>query len=286
MGKKRDWLSAVLVVGALAGCSGSSNDQGTSVASVGFFRDTQSCGTFTTPVQSVEIPLGVVFGEGFQQGPGSSFSTDTPDVPPIGVATGLSSSVFVPLGLVNSIAGQTFQVDRLLLSYFIPGASEQAPMTNVPVSLLLGPGPTTATGGGATGAVTIPRPPSSLPPGLQGLCNSGLAVTTVLPDSILSWMFFNQAKLPPLPFQAEVTVVATGVTSSGNRIEANPVTLTVRFVNETPVVVDDPDSGDAALIDGSSETVSEGAVVEDDSSSLEGLESVLPDPTPATSEGL
>jgi hypothetical protein len=98
-------------------------------------------------------------------------------------------------------------------------------------------------------------------------------------------MYFNQAKLPPLPFQAEVTVVATGITSSGDRLEANPVTLMVRFVNETPIVVDDPGSGDAALTERTSESASEGAV-DDGLSSLEGLESALPDPTPASSEGL
>ena len=146
------------------------------------------------------------------------------------------------IGIQNNLYGQAYRGERLLLEYYVPGASVQPPSTTVPIYLVAGPAESASqvnTGGGS-GATTIDpglRKPlfTSLPPSFSNLCNRTLQQVTIIPPAIREWLNFNRDLLPDAPYKLELTLQVSGLTSSGNRVETNPVTLDFDILPETYV---------------------------------------------------
>jgi hypothetical protein len=183
----------------------------------------------------------------------------------------------VAIGVQNNMIGQYYRGDRLLLDYYIPGASVQPPSTNVALSVFAGPaGGNGANGGaGATGASGgsgsnesggLRRPQNtSLPPTFSSLCNQSYAVAAVIPASIREWLNFNRDLLPEPPFSMEVYALVSGVSSGGNRYDTNTAVLHVDVLPEvfvpddnavtttspTPVATTRPVTSSSASSDGS-----------------------------------
>jgi hypothetical protein len=150
------------------------------------------------------------------------------------------------VGIQNNLYGQAFRAERLLMDFYIPGASEQPPSTNVPISLIAGPAESAQNSvGGAnnqnnqsqSASPGLRRPIfTSLPPSFSNLCNRALSQATIVPASIREWLNFNRDLLPPAPFKMEVVLRVSGLTSSGNRVETNETVLDVDVLPETYVV--------------------------------------------------
>jgi hypothetical protein len=149
------------------------------------------------------------------------------------------------VGIQNNLYGQAFRAERLLLDFYIPGASEQPPSTNVPVSLIAGPAESAQNSVGGQNNQNnqnqsnpgLRRPIfTSLPPSFSNLCNRALTQATIVPASIREWLNFNRDLLPPAPFKMEVVMRVSGLSSSGDRIETNEVVLDVDVLPETYVV--------------------------------------------------
>ncbi|NMC63360.1 MAG: hypothetical protein GYA55_09365, partial [SAR324 cluster bacterium] len=81
-------------------------------------------------------------------------------------------------------------------------------------------------------------PESSLSPGFQA-ANMISAGFIAVPVEVTTWLALNRASLPEPPFTMAVTHYVTGVTSSGDRLETNKLTL---FVVVTPDVIITPET--------------------------------------------
>ncbi len=107
----------------------------------------------------------------------------------------------------------------------------------MPVSLLTGPAE--AANNTAVTTTTNPglRKPqfTALPPTLANICNRGLAQATIIPASIREWLNFNRDLLPEAPYKLEVTMRVSGLSTAGDRIETNDVTLDFDVLPETYV---------------------------------------------------
>ena len=245
-------VSALIVA---AGCSGStSNDQGMSVTFLGYFA---SFGTGCATLPTKGYAGGSMqIGSGKPE-PGSTL-TDT-NLTGIDASSGLVAIV----GLQNNIYAQAFRGDRLLLNYFIPGASVQPPSTTVPLALFAGPGRAgTSTTGGTTDPTNGGRNPvaSSLPPTFSNLCNRVYAQTYVIPASIREWLNFNRDVLPEPPFLMEVTARISGISTAGDRFETQPETIPITLIPEVIVTpTEGTDTGvPAGVTDGTSGLTTDG----------------------------
>lgn len=253
---------------AVISCGGngaSNNDQGMSVTFLGLFNSNRlttqnvgggggfgispgqlGCGQLPGGITGAYVQLGEIGPE-----PAGSLSpTNLTGTDPAG-------GFVAVIGVQNNLYGQAFRAERLLLDFYIPGASAQPPSTNVPVSLIAGPAESAQTignigggggggqdGQGQQGASPGLRRPifTSLPPSFSNLCNRALSQATVVPPSIREWMNFNRDLLPPAPFKLEVVMRISGLTSSGNRVETNDVVLDVDVLPETYVNESDESS--------------------------------------------
>lgn len=276
------WLTA-----SCGGNGAANNDQGVSVTFLGLFNSNRLTinngvggggggGNQTPGNQGCgQLPVGfsggyIRLGEAEPEPGGSASSTNLSGTDPAG---GFVSVV----GVQNNLYGQAFRAERLLIDFYIPGASIQPPSTNVPVFLIAGPAESAAQvsnngGGGAAGGAAggagngngganpgLRRPLfTSLPPSFSNLCNRALAQVTVIPPAIREWLNFNRDVLPEPPFKMEVTLRLNGLSSSGNRYDTNDGTfdfdiLPESFIEpttgdgtETPIATPDtgtPDSG-------------------------------------------
>jgi len=142
-------------------------------------------------------------------------------------ATNTSSSIFTCLGVQNNMTAQFVRTQRVLLDYFIDGATEQPPSTATAYTVVLGPvgGTTTVTNPG-TGIVAP---------------NRVVVGANVVPNEIRSWIALNRAQLPEAPFTMIVTTSVVGLTSAGDQIISNVADLQVEV---TPDVVVTPTEGD------------------------------------------
>ncbi len=255
MTKFKVTLATVSAVALAAGCSGStSNDQGMSVTFLGYFASFGT-GCATLPTRgfgggSIQIGSG-------KPEPGTTLSDAN--------LTGIdpSSGLVAIVGLQNNIFAQAFRGDRLLLDYFIPGASVQPPSTTVPLSLFAGPGRAgTSTIGGTTDPTNGGRNPvaSSLPPTFSNLCNRVYAQTYIIPASVREWLNFNRDVLPEPPFQMEVTARISGISSAGDRFETQPETIPINLIPEVIVTpTEGTDTGvPAGVTDGTSGLTTDG----------------------------
>lgn len=264
----RRLLIIVTPVLAIIGCGGngaSNNDQGVSVTLLGLFQTSTStatttggttgttatnltgCGQLPQPLSVGFITLGRTMPQPTATPSGSSGGTSTS-----GLSTDPSGAVYAVLGLQNNLYGQAFRADRVLLEYHIPGASVQPPSTNVALNMLAGPAEAGTQGGavgaggaggsgvnaGTSGTVTggIRRPiVTSLPPTFNQICNRTFTQVPIIPSPIREWLVFNSNQLPEAPFELEIIITVTGLSSGGNRYDTNQGLFTMSVVPESSV---------------------------------------------------
>lgn len=233
-------IVVVLCVSWMAiSCGGngaSNNDQGVAVTFLGLFNSTRltnqnsqggggagvslgqlGCGQLPAGISGGYIPLG---------DPGSQTVVTVSESNPSGIdpAGGYVSVV----GVQNNLYGQAFRVERMEVSYFIPGAQIQPPSSSLPLALIAGPAESASritTSGGNQGGSPDPglrRPGfTSLPPSFSNLCNRALAQVTIIPRSTIDWLNINRGSLPQAPFNLEVNIRLFGQSSAGDVIETN-----------------------------------------------------------------
>jgi hypothetical protein len=247
-------LGASLAVVSCGGNGASNNDQGMSVTFLGLFNSNRlttstvggggAGGVGVTPGQlgCGRLPSGIIgayiqLGEIGPEPGGTLTSTNLSGTDPAGAFVAV-------VGIQNNLYGQAFRAERLLLDFYVPGASEQPPSTNVPISLIAGPAESAQNSVGGQNNQNnqsqsnpgLRRPIfTSLPPSFSNLCNRALSQATIVPASIREWLNFNRDLLPPAPFKMEVVMRVSGLSSSGNRIETNEVVLDVDVLPETYV---------------------------------------------------
>lgn len=219
-------LSAVCGVAvALAGCGGgTNNDQGVSFSHLGYFADLEtggSCEDLPTGLGGLVVSLGLVRNGGAFINPDLGQGSD---------ALISDSSIAAVVGYRNNLNGQGVRVRRLLLTYFIPGATEQPPTTTIPLSAFLGP----ADDVGDNGEFD-----STLPPSFAGSNQCGFSRTQIVPPAVFRWLIFNQDKLPETPFSMEVYSTIVADSTSGNTYESNTEAFFISFTPETAIPATD-----------------------------------------------
>ena len=243
-------LSASLLALGCGGNGASNNDQGVSVTFLGLFSSlpqqgangcangggnltsgNSGCAQLTNPITGGYISLGI-----------TSIGTAPTPLPGFsGLAVDPSGAVHAIVGVQNNMFGQFFRADRVLLEYYVPGASVQPPSTNVAVNFLAGPAESGQAGAngnaGQNGNGTSLRRPAvtSLPPALSQVCNRAFAQVPILPSPIREWLNFNASQLPDAPFDLEIIVKLSGLSSSGNRYETNAGLFTFSVVPDVAV---------------------------------------------------
>lgn len=210
-------LAGVALTGALYGCGGaSSNDQGVSFTLLGFFEDVGDAG-------SDELPVGVV-GVTFPiSGSASNSNPDEDD-------TTLGGAVRVAIGVQNNLGCQGLRTDRAYISYHVTGAETQPPSTSQPVAILMGPADSEG----------VESCSSTLPPSFSTLANRSFALVRVVPPEIREWIALNRNSLPQPPFNLQISVEVSGVTTAGDSLVSNQATLLASVV---PDVVIKPTAG-------------------------------------------
>lgn len=249
-----------LVIMACGGDGASNNDQGISVSFLGLFQSATSqntgggnqnnnltgCGQLPQPLSAGYISLGQTFVN----------PTQTPQPGFEGLSVDPSGAVYAIVGIQNNMFGQVFRADRVLLQYYIPGSSIQPPSTNVAVNLLAGPadsGLGTATDDTATDAPSLRRPSvTSLPPTFNQVCNRAFSQVPVIPAPIREWLNFNSNQLPETPFDLEVVVSLTGLSSGGNRYDTNEGLFSFSVVPEIAVIPPTPEATDTTTTNATS----------------------------------
>jgi hypothetical protein len=263
------WLTT-----SCGGNGAANNDQGMSVTLLGLFSSNrlstgtggggggtaggqtpgnQGCGQLPAGLSGGYLRLGEAAPE-----PGGTASSDSPS------GTDPAGGFVSVVGVQNNLYGQAFRAERLIVDFYVPGASAQPPSTNVPVFLIAGPAESASqvnngqggTGGGAgnSGAPSpgLRRPLfTSLPPSFSNLCNRALAQVTIIPPAIREWLNFNRDLLPEPPFKMEVTLRLNGLSSSGNRYDTNDATFDFDILPETYV---EPTTGDETETPGATPT--------------------------------
>ena len=247
-------LIALIPSVIMLGCGGngaSNNDQGISVSFLGLFQSATTsnagggaqnnltgCGQLPQPFSGGFISLGQTFLD----------PTATPQPGFGGLSIDPSGAVYAIVGIQNNMYGQIFRADRVLLQYYVPGASVQPPSTNVAVNMLAGPAESGLGGIGFGGGVeeeetaADPRRPivTSLPPSFNQICNRAFAQVPIIPAPVREWLNFNSNQLPEAPFDLEVVVQLTGLSSGGNRYDTNEALFTLSIIPEIPIIPPTP----------------------------------------------
>ncbi len=217
-------LSAAILAIAASGCgSASNNDQGTSFTLFGFFKSADA----TAGDSGQIIQLG----------------TDTES----NSAAGLAGGALSYLGLQNNLEGQGVRTQRVILSYFVEGATEQPPSTTQPVSVYLGPVATDTTTSTAT------TKDSSLPDGFN-FENSRFVQVFVVPPDIMAWINLNRDKMPEAPFTMTAHVYVAGITTAGDSLDTNQMDYLVEFVTDNVIA---PTGGSSSSASSSGATLDE-----------------------------
>lgn len=221
MTQYRGLLTILISMFAMVGCGGngaSNNDQGVSVTFLGVFDGSASGAINGTPVPTA-TPSSAAAGCG-----------DLPTTMLTGAMLNLDQASMIQngtfladVGLQNNLQGQFFRADRLLLDYFIAGSSVQPPSTTFALNMLAGPAEAGIQGGAGAQTGGIRRPiVTSLPPSFRSNCNRVFAQVPIIPPAIFEWLAFNRDQLPATPFDMEVVITLTGLSSSGDRYDTNP----------------------------------------------------------------
>jgi hypothetical protein len=260
-------LAFVSALAAL-GCGGngaSNNDQGISVSFLGLFQSTTSqntgggggggnnqnnltgCGQLPQPLAAGYISVGQTF----------LTPTTTPQPGTEGLSVDPSGAVYAIVGIQNNMFGQVYRADRVLLEYYVPGSKIQPPSTNVAVSLLAGPA---ESGLGTSGQDTpsLRRPNiTSLPPTFSQVCNRAFAQVPIIPAPVREWLIFNSNLLPEAPYDLEVVVSLTGLSSGGNRYDTNQGLFTISVIPEIDIVPPTPSASASSTSTTDSQTSNE-----------------------------
>lgn len=209
------------VVALLGSCGTAANDQGVSftITSFNAVDDEGKC-QMDVGVSGVSFPL----------------SSDT--------ETALSSgNVYAPcVQMQNNMSTQFIRTERAYLSFYVEGASEQPPSTVTVLGTVIGPGSdiepegTTQTNSASTRKGTIPT-------GALSIANRVVAPIIVVPSETRSWMALNRASLPEPPFNMVITASVTGVTSAGDRMESNPLSINGEVTSDLVIVPTDGGDG-------------------------------------------
>jgi len=193
---------AIMVLAALtfmAGCGGSSNDQGVTFTALGFFQVTEEDGALEINPDVIISGIGTVMG---------------------------AQSARVAIGLQNNLCCQFIRTERVQFSYEIPGVGVRPPDTAVTIGGIIRPTP-----GGVVEDGDGAGSQSSLPDGfITGEASINYYTLRPVRTEIGEWLLFNKNQLPATPFDMIVTATATGVTSAGNRLQTNPISLAVTVV--------------------------------------------------------
>lgn len=191
-------LTLVLLATALGCGSSSRNDQGVSFTFFGWFGDSSG----SVGVSTLAVPIA---------GPNPE-------------ATGFGRDVVAYAGLQNNLLGQFIRVERIFHSYSVPGASEKIPDTSVAVPGTLG-------SAGDQDASTLPAGAASF--GSGG--NVGYFGALVVPRSVREFIALNRDAFPEPPFVMVVSSYASGVTSSGSRLDSNQ--LEIEVIIEPEIII-------------------------------------------------
>ena len=252
-------LIALIPSVIMLGCGGngaSNNDQGISVSFLGLFQtatgannggggnvqnNLTGCGALPQPFAGGSISLGQTFLQ----------PTATPQPGFEGLTIDASGAVYAIVGIQNNLYGQIFRADRVLLQYYVPGAKVQPPSTNVAVNMLAGPADSGL--GNAQGGQNNQNAPSlrkpvvtSLPPTFNQICNRAFAKVPIIPAPVREWLNFNINQLPEAPFDLEVVVQLTGLSSGGNRYDTNEALFTLSIIPEIAVIPPTPEATNGA----------------------------------------
>jgi hypothetical protein len=209
------------------GCgSSASNDQGVAFTFMGWFAEIDEdgnllplvveCDDLPPQISDFTVSLGYAFGEfGYSSG-------GWPD-----------GELSLWAGALNNLQGQTIRVDKMNLSYNIPGAINQPPDTAAALGVILGPPPALP----ATNGPQIPDN-SSLPidPNTTPLCNQNYDFTPLLPTAIKEWLSFHRDEIPEAPFRIVVTAQLSGVTSAGDRLYSNEISFGITVTPDNPIL--------------------------------------------------
>ncbi len=284
-------LVATLVALGCGGNGASNNDQGVSVTFLGLFSSLPASSTTTSTTQTTsgnggcaQLPQGISGGYIYLSGVGTSTpSTPVPGFVPLAVDPAGNVSMIV--GMQNNLYGQFFRADRVLLQYYIPGSTLQPPTTNVAVNFLAGPAEagemTTNTG---TTNTTTPsrgiRQPivTSLPPAMSQVCNRSFAQVPIITAPIREWLNFNKMQLPEAPYDLEVVVQLSGLSSSGNRYDTNSGAFSFTVVPAPdiyPVDSSTTPTADATATPSTTTLSYEQSADESDAEGLDSLEAAL-----------
>lgn len=243
---------------SLSGCGGNgaaNNDQGMSVTLLGLFSSNrlslnngggsggggggagggnqapgnQGCGQLPVGFSGGYIPL---------TASGSNPIVTVSDTVLSGID--LSGSYVAVVGVQNNLYGQAFRAERLVVDYYIPGATTQPPSTSGPIFMIAGPAESAsqvnngANNGNRSVDPGLRRPLfTSLPPSFSNLCNRTLAQVAIIPQEIIEWLSFNRNELPAAPYAMEVTIRVNGVSSAGDRFDTNDATFGFEVVPES-----------------------------------------------------
>lgn len=201
-------LTAIALVAFGVGCGHApSNNQGTAFTLLGFFSELPESGADDLPPATIGIATPL------------STATET--------GAGFAGGISVVAGIQNNMIGQFVRTDRILLSYYVEGASNQPPDTTEPFGVLVGPAQVATAEGDTASAGSPSSLPDSFTTGV--LSNNAYGEFRVVPPDIMSWISLNRASLPEAPFTMVVDVIVSGVTSSGQRIESNSSTFVIQF---------------------------------------------------------
>ena len=219
--------ATLLLVGVL-GCGGASNDQGVSFSFLGYFApdDTGGCDSASDTGLS-----GLVVGLSNSDFNGSPSELET--VPTNTASIGCAR-------VQNNISTVGIRVQRVFLSYYVEGATQQPPSTSFPLGFILGPGPSS----GVAGSLTSPS--SSLPPGFN-VGNVSTAAVALISPEVFTWLNLNRAQLPEPPFTMVATSYAVGITTAGDQLTTNPIDI---YIQVTPDLQIPPASVPGGTVEG------------------------------------
>ncbi len=124
----------------------------------------------------------------------------------------------------NNMTNVTVRTERINLSFFIPGASDQPPSASTVATVVLGRLVTaTETVGGEANNNN------------NNLSNRATVPVNIVPQSVRTWLSQNRDALPNAPFSMDVSATVVGVTSAGDQLTSNRAFIQANVTNDTPI---------------------------------------------------
>ena len=207
--------AAALLAFAVNGCGSASNDQGVSFTLLGFGQlDTDADTGASTCSDSVFTNV-VAF--------------------PLSDATEGTGTVAGCLVLQNNQIKVAIRTERINLSYYIAGATEQPPATSIGGTVVIGPAQA------STDTTTTDTSTTTTTGGISSIPSKVSLPTNLVPPSVREWMNLNRDKLPEPPFSMDIIASVSGVTTAGDQLTTNDGYLQSTVTQD--VIVDPATSG-------------------------------------------